>query len=667
VATDDIPAAVTDSARLAALDAYNILDTPAEDGFDDIVYIASQVCGTPISLVSLVQRDRQWFKAHLGFDNSETPISQSVCAYALTDSDLLIVPDLTQDPRTRNNTLVTPDDGIRFYAGAPLVTPQGQAIGSLCVIDNVARPEGLTETQANVLRKLAGQVMAQLELRKANKALAVVAIERASENASLRDREERSRRAEEAGRVGTFEVDVESGSMAVSAEFCRLFGLPVAPAHPASAVEELIFPEDVQLSSTSSSRADGSAVPDVEYRIHRRDDGRLRWIARRAEFATVAGQPLRMFGTVHDVTQRKMLQAQQEALLDIGDALRGLESRDEIVRAAAGIMGRTLGASRAGFGAVDPSAETILIAPDWCAPGVGGIAGEHRFQDYGSYVDDLSRGRAVVVEDVETDQRSASSAAALHGIGVKSMLNTPILERRRLAMVVFAHFDAPRSFAPEELVFVRNIGDLVQAALAQRRAEADQEVLNHELSHRLKNTLSMVQAIANQTLRPLTERGPVDAFEHRLQALSRAHDVLMQENWSAAPIRKAVLNVLQNFGDGERIAIAGPALQLGPRAILSLSLLLHELGTNAAKYGSLSNDSGRVTVDWRVDGDDQERELVIDWRESGGPPVHEPDRKGFGSKLIRMGLDGTGQVALHYLSSGFTAEIRAPLAQLQLP
>lgn len=153
--------------RISTLGSYDILDTPPEQGFEDIVHLAAQICATPVALVSLVEIHRQWFKAHLGFEPCETPIDQSVCAHALGQSDLLVIPDLTLDPRTKNNLLVTGPSHIRFYAGAPLVASNGHVLGTLCVIDDVPRPEGLTSAQRTALEALARQVMTQLELRRA--------------------------------------------------------------------------------------------------------------------------------------------------------------------------------------------------------------------------------------------------------------------------------------------------------------------------------------------------------------------------------------------------------------------------------------------------------------------------------------------------------------------
>ncbi len=159
-----------EESRLASLQRYNILDTPPEAGFDGIVRVAASVCETPVSLVSFVSFDRQWFKARIGFAPCETTLDRSVCAHVVEKRELLIIPDLTSDARTRDNPLVTGPPHIRFYAGAPLVTPEHEVLGALCVIDDQPRPVGLTEGQQDAINVLASQVMMQLELRRINEA-----------------------------------------------------------------------------------------------------------------------------------------------------------------------------------------------------------------------------------------------------------------------------------------------------------------------------------------------------------------------------------------------------------------------------------------------------------------------------------------------------------------
>ena len=154
-----------EAARLAALGRYHVLDTEAEPPFDDIVRIAAQICGVPMALISLVDERRQWFKAAFGLGVSETPREIAFCAHAIQQQDVMLVEDAARDPRFADNPLVTGDPNLRFYAGAPLYTPDGYAIGTLCVLDSA--PRVLSENQREALQALGRQVMSQLELRQA--------------------------------------------------------------------------------------------------------------------------------------------------------------------------------------------------------------------------------------------------------------------------------------------------------------------------------------------------------------------------------------------------------------------------------------------------------------------------------------------------------------------
>ena len=158
---------ISEGERLAELAGYNVLDTPAELVFDNIVRAATEGTGCATALISLLDEDRQWFKARCGLDVGETPRDQAFCEHALRADAPLIVTDATADDRFRDNPLVTGAPGIRFYAGYPLRTPTGAILGTLCVLGYEPRPEGLTDVQGHLLEVLAEQVMAQLNLRRA--------------------------------------------------------------------------------------------------------------------------------------------------------------------------------------------------------------------------------------------------------------------------------------------------------------------------------------------------------------------------------------------------------------------------------------------------------------------------------------------------------------------
>jgi len=201
-------------------------------------------------------------------------------------------------------------------------------------------------------------------------------------------------------------------------------------------------------------------------------------------------------------------------------------------------------------------------------------------------------------------------------------------------------------------------------------AEQHLLLMNAELKHRVKNKLSIVGAIASQTLRDNPTDAALETFQDRLAALGRAQDILTATGQPTASVRDVVENALAPYRTGdERISVSGPQIIVGSKQALSLGMAVHEMATNAVKYGALSNDLGRIEISWRLEPEDGERNFHFLWRESGGPPVARPSRKGFGSGLIegRLPWDFGGRVEVSYEPSGFVCRLTAPKGGLGWP
>ena len=204
----------------------------------------------------------------------------------------------------------------------------------------------------------------------------------------------------------------------------------------------------------------------------------------------------------------------------------------------------------------------------------------------------------------------------------------------------------------------------VRMATTIARGEMLQELLVEELNHRVKNTLAILQSIAAQTFRSAS-RPERDKFEGRLRALAEAHNLLSTEKWQGSELQDVISRVLQPYllNNSERLRMFGPKVPLAPRLAVVLSMILHEIATNAAKYGALSNDNGTVSLDWEILEEDARRQLRMIWTEAGGPPVSAPVQRGFGSRLIeRSARDQLGgEATVDFLPSGVVYTVTAAL------
>ncbi|WP_337269704.1 PAS domain-containing sensor histidine kinase [Oryzifoliimicrobium ureilyticus] len=235
-------------------------------------------------------------------------------------------------------------------------------------------------------------------------------------------------------------------------------------------------------------------------------------------------------------------------------------------------------------------------------------------------------------------------------------------EQNRLIDLVYQPTRSPEGCITGILVQARDV-------TALRAEEKHRELLAYELGHRLKNQLAMVQAIASQTLRHAIDTQTARTnLSDRISVLSRSHDAIIEGGTGHSRVGDLVaqMTAIHDSPDHPRVLVAGPNMTVGSRPALSLSLILHELATNAVKYGALSSPDGRITLTWCVGGTYRDR-FKLEWKETGGPPVSRPEKEGTGSRLIRAGLNGTAdcQLSIDYEADGLRFSISADLAGFQ--
>ncbi|MBP0617781.1 GAF domain-containing protein [Jiella mangrovi] len=601
------------SSRVEALRSSGLLDRSQQEEFGQLTDLVRDILGVPVAIVTLVDEQRQVFAGHSGLpspwdERGETPMTHSFCQHVVDLNRPLVISDARIDPKLRDNMAIA-DIGVVAYLGIPLSLPDGQVVGALAAIDSQSRE--WTETDMRRLRSISQTVEREMSVRVSEsrwRSLFETMQEGFILGHVVRD---------ESGEIVDWRYEI------VNDAWYDLVGMPKGTAVGRTVRE--VFPgiEDEWVDEIARVVRSNKAI-----RFTRQAGILERWY-------DGAVQPIgsdRFTVIFLEVTDRIAQEKRQTALLRLGDALRNRSTVEGIVLAATLCISEGLAAERIGFGTVDDRTETIDVHADRCAPGIASVAGHHAFRSFGSYIEDLKRGETVAISDVADDDRTSASAAVFASIQIRSLLNLPIIENGRLVLIVFAHVSTSHTWSEDELNFVQQIGDRVQSAMGRVRAEESQRLLNQELAHRMKNSLAMVQAIATQTLRQArTMEEGREAIGSRLSALANAQDILTRANYTGATILEIVDAALApHQTDDARIEAEGPHIDLTAQQALGISLAIHELATNAAKYGALSNETGRVTISWEQPGGI----FRFRWIESNGPNVTLPERRGFGSRLI---------------------------------
>jgi PAS domain S-box-containing protein len=454
--------------------------------------------------------------------------------------------------------------------------------------------------------------------------------ERYAAEQAMQESRERLDLAVGAHNIGIFDWDVPAGRVVWNAELETIFGLePGSFAGTPDSFQRYVLPEDLARADaeTSAALAAGLDLIRFDFRI-RRPDGQTRWIEGAARVVYKRdGSPERIVGTNVDVTER----------VEAQDAIRVSQERLDLA-VGAHVIGIFDWDMRTGATTWSREMEAIF----GLSPGSFEGHTEH-FR------------RRVIPEDLA--RVDAETAAAI--ASGRDRVFTAFRILRDDGQVRWVE-GAARFVRDAEGRAVRIVGTNVDVT-ERRLADEHQRLLVNELNHRVKNTLAIVQAMAWQSFRtggmPLTAR---ETFEGRIAALAAAHDVLTERNWAAGSIAQMVAGAVapHDPGDG-RLTAQGPDVNLEPKTAVALALAMHELATNAVKHGALSLPTGRVDVRWSAEA----RRLRLIWRETGGPPLTTPVRRGFGTRLLERGLaeELHGDVCLEFRPEGVLCTVDAPL------
>ncbi len=594
--------------RVAALARYDILDTERESAFDDVVRLLARTFKAPMAVVNLVADDRQFFKAETGLGVRETPLETSFCAHAILEQDRMVVPDAREDARFACNPLVTGVPGLRFYAGRVLKSAEGVAIGTLCVLDTEPRPQGATELQMLTLEVLADQVMTQLELRRTIK-------ERGESDARA------ARALEASAYVGAWDWDIVNDRVVADDQFARMYQVAVEEARrgvPIRRFMDAFHPDDVERVTAEIDQAlKDQSLFESEYRL-RREDGSVGWVLARGQVvADASGRPTRFSGVAIDISQRKA------AELELAETLQALAESERKFRAIADSMPQMVWSTL-------PDGLHDYYNARWYeftgAP-EGSTDGEGWNDMF--HPEDQQRAWQVWRHSLETGDPYEIEYRLKHNSGVYRW--------------TLGRANPIRDEGGRITRWFGTCTDIDEL----KRGEQARELLSQELSHRIKNIFAVVSALISLSARHHPEARPfAQALRTRIAALASAHEFVRPHTDRSRPtlgsltLHGFLADLFRPYADEDgvsRVVVGGEDADFDDQAATSVALLFHELATNAAKYGALSVDEGRVRLDTQRRGD----RFVLTWAEEGGPPPRTgPRPTGFGSSLAEASVEG---------------------------
>jgi PAS domain S-box-containing protein len=457
-----------EATRLEALRRYGILDTLPEQEFDDLTRLAALTCGTPMALVSFVDEKRQWFKSKIGIQASETPRDISFCAHAILERELLVIPDALADGRFRLNPLVTDEPRIRFYAGAPLVTQDGHALGTICVLDQV--PRQLTQPQCEALKALARLAVAELELRRSVSDLSQAV-------------RERRRTEKEIDQLFTLSLDMlciagfDGYFKRINPAWERVLGIPSSELLGRPYID-FVHPDDREATMAEGKKLSAGAETISFENRYRRADGSYMWLLWNA---TPSASEKLIFAVARDVTEHKRAERRTHAAYAVTRVLAQAESLETATPQILSSIAESLDWEVGAIWQLDEDAQLLHCVKVWHSPA-------SEFPKFEAATRDLKvrRGSGLPGRVWETEQPAWVTEipeagdfpriAIDHEEGLRSAFAFPIRSAGKFMGVIEFFARESREIDQELLAMFDSIGSQVGQFIDRCRAESDLRV-----------------------------------------------------------------------------------------------------------------------------------------------------------------------------------------------
>ncbi len=365
-----------------------------------------------------------------------------------------------------------------------------------------------------------------------------------------------------------------------------------------------------------------------------------------------------IFNSGMETTAKVLKQRQTGFLLGLSDTLRRCAGPHEVMQTACRELGRHLGAIRVGLREVDRVSADLPVRTEWCAPGVDPVAPVLAWSSLHALARRMTGGRIVRIGDTGT--MTEEIGARLRALGAGSVLAVPWTQGGDLQAVLFVHRAEVRDWTDEDVSTVEQVFSRTIHALEGERAAEREKAMTFEIEHRARNMLAVAQAIIRNVRAPDIETLRASIMD-RMGALAGTLSLMSGQNWKGARLHDILDGELDPYLPAmqDRIRVDGPPTFLVPRMAQPITMALHELTTNAVKYGALSVEDGRLDVAWQVRPD---RILQIDWRETGGQPFDAATGNGFGTRLLALTVEGQlgGRLTRSAAGGGFHCRMEVP-------